>query len=107
MTPRSMIPRKIQITRRNVIKIENIFIHWSVVQASSNDEKTGGQKSCWTFPSKISFKIHTSSTLLVNYKIYCIKKNMRAKISYFEISVFPVFIPVSVQREEFVGIFGC
>ena len=31
-------------------KIENILTHWSVAQAGSNDEKTGGRKSRWTVP---------------------------------------------------------
>ena len=31
-------------------KIKNILTHWSLAQASSNDEKTGSQKSRWTVP---------------------------------------------------------
>ena len=32
---------------KNKTKSENILTHWSVAQADSNDEKTGGRKSLW------------------------------------------------------------
>ena len=49
LTPRSMIlpgtSEKYEYLGENETKNENILTHWSVAQAGSNDEKTGGRKS--------------------------------------------------------------
>ena len=49
LTPRSMIlpgtSDKYEYLGENETKNENILTHWSVAQAGSNDEKTGGRKS--------------------------------------------------------------
>ena len=36
--------------RENETQNETILTHWSVAQAGSNDEKTGGRKPRWTVP---------------------------------------------------------
>ena len=51
LTPRSLIlgedSEKFEYLGENESKNENILTHWSVAQADSNDEKTGGRKSLW------------------------------------------------------------
>ena len=41
---------KIPISLRKRNKKQTILTPWSVAQAGSNDEKTGGRKSRWTVP---------------------------------------------------------
>ena len=52
LTLRSMILRgtseKLEYLGKNKTKNENVLTHWSVAQAGSNYEKTGGRKSRWT-----------------------------------------------------------
>ena len=54
LTPRSIIlrgtPEKYKYLSKNDTKNKTILTHWSVAQASLNDEKTEGRKSRWTVP---------------------------------------------------------
>ena len=46
---------KFKYLSKNLTNIENTLTHWSVAQAGRNDEKkTGGRKSFWTVPLKVS-----------------------------------------------------
>ena len=56
---------KYEYLGENETKFENILTHWSVAQASSNDEKNGGPKSRWTVPLTDAFVTSLTSVCLL------------------------------------------